>query len=357
MLAAWLISQSRETGGNDALATASTTTPSDATSLQPLADRLDLGVNRLLAAAEQDLGQQRNLQADAIRDLIASFEGIRAAALEQERLVRDLIEGLGQLDSASQSGSGFVNEVIAIVNRMADNISASGRAAVDLVTGLNRMQSQITAVDQLLGEIDGISRQTNLLALNAAIEAARAGEAGRGFAVVADEVRTLSLRSRSFARQIGEHHHQIKTTMQEVGLVIGGIASQDLDLTLGTQDRIQQIMQGVEAFNKRVEARLGQVSGIADRIADDVGTAIRSLQFEDILRQISERLTTRIAALAGAFAALHRGLASLASADPAAAIGQAEQGLVDAEARTATATAITASVQQASMHSGSVDLF
>lgn len=86
-----------------------------------------------------------------------------------------------------------------------------------LVEMTDRMTTQMRDVRGMLGEIEGIAKQTNLLALNAAIEAARAGEAGRGFAVVADEVRDLSGRTNHFSHQIRGSLATIQSTIEETG--------------------------------------------------------------------------------------------------------------------------------------------
>jgi methyl-accepting chemotaxis protein len=345
-------------GGNPASATLppGAVTTADSAALAASAGQLAAGGRHLAAAAAGDLEQQRTLLADAIGNLIVSFDGIRNSALEQENQVRELIAALARLNGSEASDGGFVAEVLAIVQRMVGNIRSTGEASVQLVGGLNVMQTQVRAVAHLLGEIESISRQTNLLALNAAIEAARAGEQGRGFAVVADEVRVLSDRSRQFAKEIGERQERMQQTMAELGIVIGGIASHDLDMTLGTEGRINDIMQGVSQFNQLVEQRLDQVSVIADRIAADVGTAIRSLQFEDMLRQINDRLQRRVASQAGAVVALQAGIEHLAAANGAES-GQLATRMDTIRAEMETAVAGAASVQQSSMSSGSVDLF
>ncbi len=301
-----------------------------------------------------DLAQQRSVQSDAIQQLISSFSGIENSIREQAQLTQGLISLATHIGSGEQTTHGYVDEIITIVKRMAENIANSGKSSLQLVNVLNTMKNQIVAVDKLLGEVGSISKQTNLLALNAAIEAARAGEEGRGFAVVADEVRMLSFRSTEFARQIHEQHSGMKLAMMQAAGVIGGIASQDLDLARDTQARVKEIMTEVGKNNEKVALQLGNISIISNKIGTEVGVAVRCLQFEDIVRQLTERVESRVKVLDESFTVVAGVVGSVlhnANTD--------EQKARLEQAKTSLNNAISARVivHQEGMSDGGIDLF
>jgi methyl-accepting chemotaxis protein len=314
----------------------------------------------LVEAIEQDMVQQRTLQRDAIQSLIGGFTGIEGATREQADLVRELITASEKVKTAAgQNNQNYLEEMLSIVQRMANNIEASSKSSVQLVAVLNTMREQIMAIERLLGEIGGISKQTNLLALNAAIEAARAGEAGRGFAVVADNIRILSQRSSDFAVQIGSKHQVMKETIGRAGMVIGGIASQDLDLTLSTQSRVKQIVNELDELNKHTALQLKKIFAVADKISADVGDSVRSLQFEDLVRQLSERSSKRVGELRSAVAAIHESIATVdlhAGAD-VKLLAKAEAILAGKAEDLRKALVAGVSVSQNDMAQGDIDLF
>ena len=261
-------------------------------------------IKRILVAVQDDmhdqydralheLAQVRGLQSTAIEGLVESFTGLEQQSKQQLEMVVSLINHIST-QFANESGQHLMaQEAAGIVANFVENIKAMGKGSMDLVNALNEMSAQLTIADKLLSEIDGISSQTNLLALNAAIEAARAGEAGRGFAVVADEVRKLSLRSTHFSEQIRGNYDLTKKTMDRAGLIVGEMASRDINLALMSQERISEMMSEVAETNSLLSHELNDISSISEVISNNVGVAVRSLQFEDMTRQLIESLESR----------------------------------------------------------------
>ena len=300
----------------------------------------------------EDMVQQRHVQSDAIEGLINSFKSIESASREQAAMVQEVTSQSSTVN-ASDDDKGYLAEVLDIVQVMADSISETSKSGVGLVDALNIIQDQITSIEKLLVEIDSISKQTNLLSLNAAIEAARAGENGRGFAVVADEVRSLSMRSSDFAGQIGAQHDLMKETMSGIGNIVGKIVSTDLDMTLGTQSRIQEIVTELDGLNSLTSTRLNDLSHVATTISQDVDVAIRSLQFEDIVRQISEKAEIRVLAMGEAFALLKKVNVDMMNDDRSTTLNELEE----MKSRLHEMSMSDNSVQQSSMVASEIDLF
>lgn len=244
-----------------------------------------------------ELSQVDNLIADATGKLSDSFHDLEQQSRIQENLVQQLIANVAKQACHDETQKSFTEEINGLVAMFSDNITVMSDSSMQLVHAMKELDDKIVIIDRFLNEIDGISEQTNLLALNAAIEAARAGDAGRGFSVVADEVRSLSLRSNGFSRQIRETFKDAKNSMKAASKIVGIMASRDMSMTLSSQGRITDLMQDMDALNDEVADKLSSTKDISHRIHLAVVSAVKSMQFGDMSQQLVAHVQKRIISL------------------------------------------------------------
>ncbi|TKB01923.1 chemotaxis protein [Alteromonas portus] len=239
--------------------------------------------SNILTVTSSNISDIFSTQSDAVATLSESFISLQTLLGQQETSINNLLKDDDNSDCAyadkmrtfASDTDSTLTHFIASTTQMTDSTRA-------LETQVQTIQQAMPTVIEALSGIDDISSQTNLLALNAAIEAARAGEAGRGFAVVADEVRALSTRSTQFSDVIKTQIENIKSLIDKLTETAEVVASQDISHVVNAKETISEQLRGII---KKAESDIqgaSELEAIRQQLADSTAAAIRGLQFGDI---------------------------------------------------------------------------
>jgi len=257
-------------------------------------------VHQLQAAIDQ-IATGAVEQARGAQEMASAVEQVVAASHEVVRRAQAGTVASGQAIETARAGQHVVTETAAGMDRVQRRVLESARQ----IEELGQLSTQIGAITQA---ISGIAEQTNLLALNAAIEAARAGEHGRGFAVVADEVRKLAEQAARSAREIGDLVGRVQVgTAQAVTSMHEGTSEvrEGSRLAASAAEALEAIMAMVEQNTTNMEG----IQSAANRIAQAVQTAGRSV---DAVSAVTEENTAATEEMAASSEQVGRSVASVA---------------------------------------------
>lgn len=267
----------------------------------------DLNKNAsLLSTTSKETERGVVSQQTEIQQVVTAVREMASVVEDVARNVTETAENAETADTEAKEGNRVVTATMGQIESLSRDINAASEV-------IDKLQQETDNIGSVLDVIRGIAEQTNLLALNAAIEAARAGEQGRGFAVVADEVRTLASRTQSSTQEIQEMIERLQTgakaavQMMEKGTAQAGesvnqaeAASRSLDaITLGVssiKDKTNQMASASEeqsAATREMERNMNNIADVARQtsegsvqIASNSAELARlATQMEDIVKQ------------------------------------------------------------------------
>ncbi|WP_443218222.1 methyl-accepting chemotaxis protein [Pseudomonas sp. Gutcm_11s] len=192
-----------------------------------------------------------------------------ATVQEVARNAESASQAANEADGEARQGDRVVAEVVSQIERLAGEVDRSTQA-------MQVLQQESNKIGSVMDVIRAVAEQTNLLALNAAIEAARAGEAGRGFAVVADEVRGLAQRTQKSTEEIAELVAGLQSRTQQVAEVMNNsrtITDNSVVLTRQAGEALAGItsrVSSIQSMNLQIAAAAEEQSAVAEEISRSV---------------------------------------------------------------------------------------
>ncbi|OYY95209.1 MAG: hypothetical protein B7Y41_01490 [Hydrogenophilales bacterium 28-61-23] len=247
-------------------------------------DGLDQLCGQVLPIWSRQIETARGQTESAVSDLSTRFAEIH------DHLGRAI--GVHRQSAGNNANSGEEN-VLALLNsgqqdlaQMLTTLRAGLLAKEEMLERIREIAKFSDELKQMAGSVSSIATQTNLLALNAAIEAARAGEAGRGFAVVADEVRKLSTLSNDTGKLIGSRVDAVGKAIQDTVQMTERFSNQDAQTMRDSEQTIEHVLQVFRGAVEQLTANASQFQHEGMAVQNSVGEVIVSLQFQDRVSQI-----------------------------------------------------------------------
>ena len=213
----------------------------------------------------------------AVVQIRASFEGIAVRSQESVQGAAQCLEG---------QGSGELIQVTRqTLGRLLQRMEQARAESERTITRMQEVQKGMLGIENILKKVDAIARGTKILALNAKIEASRAGEQGKAFGVVANETSKVAQEARQTSTAIREIVQQVATEVGQLAEELRGRAETDETQTQESRIEVDQTLDVLMAMHEKMRQSV-EVSGRnSEAVGQDIAQAVRNLQFQDAVSQ------------------------------------------------------------------------
>lgn len=243
-------------------------------------------IQKLVQQVVSSMNHMSELTQDLIEVAQATNTGVQAQSKETEQVAAAINEMSATAHNISQNTSEAAeaahhanDEAIVTKEVVTASIDSIGHLAEEIDTGaqvINNLENDVTNITSMVDVIQSIAEQTNLLALNAAIEAARAGEQGRGFAVVADEVRTLASRTQTTTEEIQQMIDKLQTGAQSAVSVMESSKAKGestVEEVNKTEESLAGIVNAVSTIND-MSTQIASASEEQTAVSEEIGNSV-----------------------------------------------------------------------------------
>ena len=237
-------------------------------SIQPLA-RVSTDLGDMTNKTSQITDEQSKATDEVTRYVDDMFSSVQNVAQNASSAA----EAAREADSEAKAGRGVVTQSVESINDLAGEVERAAEV-------IGKLEADTENVGTILDVIKGIAEQTNLLALNAAIEAARAGEQGRGFAVVADEVRTLASRTQDSTQEIQRVIEELQAAARSAAEVMSHSQDQakmSVDQAAKTDASLATITEKVESIT-RMNTEIASATGEQEKVSNSIKTNVDGIR-------------------------------------------------------------------------------
>ncbi|WP_438268979.1 methyl-accepting chemotaxis protein [Pseudomonas piscis] len=233
------------------------------------------GVTQIASAAEE-LSAVTEETSAGVNSQKVETDQVATAMHEMTATVQEVARNAEEASQAAAAADGEAREGDKVVAQAIEQIERLASEVVRSTDAMNMLQQESDKIGSVMDVIKAVAEQTNLLALNAAIEAARAGEAGRGFAVVADEVRALAQRTQKSTEEIEELVAGLQNGTQQVATVMHNsrvLTDSSVDLTRkagASLENITRTVSNIQSMNQQIAAAAEEQSAVAEEISRSI---------------------------------------------------------------------------------------